>query len=888
MKNSRISRVFSVLLAVCLLVTLCVTPAVAVSVWDGSSASESLSGAGTAADPYLIKTAEDLKFFADAVNGGTDYSGKVIYLQADIDLDNQVFTPIGSAAHYFRGQFDGKNHTVTGLNITTADGNGTGFFGGLHNGWIKNLHVEGSVINTYDSGNCNIGGIVGTTSGAITIFNCSFNGLIRSANTNVNRYFLAGGIVGGVNSTTTGGAKIDYCYSSGTIDAYGNAGGLVGALANDANNKLVITNSYSDALLTGSSAGTSTFNSAGTAAGLLGVMQNGTVTMTNCFFAGTAPYKRSSGYCGPVVNNKAGGTLTLTRVYYDNEKNLLNGGTFAAAVDGTGQTTDYMAYTLWGLFPNIYIAGTGTVKHPRFRLAEMGKGTNTEPYVVDSASDLKLISDICGTNNTYNFRDDFIVFGADVDLNNAAFTPIGSNNMFFRGNVDGKGHTVSNLSVTKSSTIGVGFFGAAGGTVIKNLNVMGTVTNNTSTGPVAGLVGKTSDTLYLTNCHFDGTVYASNNLVSNGSGGYSTNEQNNLSAGGLVCEAAGNVVIDRCSVSGTVDGFGRSGGLVSSLNGAYTVTVKNSYCDATVTGKGPVDSSLSGLYTAGGLIGFSNNGTMTLTNCFFAGTAPAARSNGMAGPIINHNAGGTFTCTRVYYLSDTAIETYGVNKSASEFANGTVTALLNAGNLTAGDAQEWWEQGTTHPVFTDVLFGSHSLVLADSIGINFFMDLSALTPEQKAASYMTFAVTNSDTELSADYDSGFVNATGSYHGFTCPLSSVQMAETVTPTYHYGDGETVTGAGFSVKNYIDYVVANSGSFDSAVVDLVKALGDYGHYIQIYLGTRNSWTAGTDYTTLAKYRAADFTSGDHTDYLAELNAREVAMVKSIDDTAVTNVA
>lgn len=688
--RTKTERLLAIVVTLCMFVVMMAVPSTAAtSVWDGSSASASLSGTGTAADPYLIKSADDLKYFADSVNGGTDYSGKVIYLLEDIDLDNQAFAPIGSTSAYFRGQFDGKNHTVSGINISNALGTGTGFFGALHNGWIKNLHLEGSVICTLDAANY-VGGLVGYTSGNITVYNCSFTGLVRSANTNANRGYC-GGLVG-YSAACTAGTNIICSYTSGTVDTYGRSGGLVGGLENNASDILNIKDSYSDATVTGSSAGTSTFEAGGTAGGLLGFLQNGTVNMINCFFAGQAPSKRSSGYAGPIVNHKAGGTLNLTRVYFDNEKNLLgSGASFAAAEDGTAKSTSDMTYSIWGNFPTTFIAGNATIKHPILRVSDMGTGTKTDPYVVDGTYDLRYFSYICGYGglNVYNFRDDYIVLGSDLDMSTVAnFTPIGSTNMYFRGNFDGKGHTVSDITITMSNTAGVGFFGATGGNTIKNLKVTGNVRNNTSSGAVAGLVGKTSDTMYITNCSFDGTVYASNNLVSNGSGGYSTNEQNNISAGGLVCDVGGNVNINRCSVSGTIDAFGRAGGLVASLNGSLTVTIKNSYCDANVTGKGPVDSSLSHLYTAGGLIGFLNTGTMTLTNCFFAGTFPAARANGYAGPIINHKAGGTLTCTNVYYLADSQAEVdgqeFGVYKNAAWFASAAAATTLG-GNFDAGD-----------------------------------------------------------------------------------------------------------------------------------------------------------------------------------------------------------
>ena len=175
-------------------------------------------------------------------------------------------------------------------------------------------------------------------------------------------------------------------------------------------------------------------------------------------------------------------------------------------------------------------------------------------------------------------------------------------------------------------------------------------------------------------------------------------------------------------------------------------------------------------------------------------------------------------------------------------------------------------------------FASHSLVLTDAIGVNFFMDLSELTAEEKADSYMSFDV-NGATKT-AEFDSTFTGNGGTY-GFTCYVSSVEMAEAITPTFHYGS-KTVVGAPYAVKDYIDYVVANSGSYTSEVVSLVKAIGDYGHYAQEYLGPKNGWTAGTDYTAIAKYRAADYGTDDYTAKASAI----VSAGKAVDASGVTS--
>ncbi len=82
-----------------------------------------LSGAGTKAEPYLIENLNDLKAFRDDVNAGNTYEGKYVALTDDINLTGEAWTPIGTSiydkapadAKMFAGNFDGGNHTITGL-----------------------------------------------------------------------------------------------------------------------------------------------------------------------------------------------------------------------------------------------------------------------------------------------------------------------------------------------------------------------------------------------------------------------------------------------------------------------------------------------------------------------------------------------------------------------------------------------------------------------------------------------------------------------------------------------------------------------------------------------------------------------------------------------------
>ena len=140
-------RIISVLLC---LVLLMVTSFIQLSVsadgdvWDGT-VSASIAGSGTETDPYLISSGADLKFFANDVNSGNDYATKYIKLTENLDLDNLSFDPIGNTDAYFRGYFDGDNHTIKNLKIVSTSNKGIALFGACHNARLSNLTVKGYI-----------------------------------------------------------------------------------------------------------------------------------------------------------------------------------------------------------------------------------------------------------------------------------------------------------------------------------------------------------------------------------------------------------------------------------------------------------------------------------------------------------------------------------------------------------------------------------------------------------------------------------------------------------------------------------------------------------------------------------------------------------------------
>lgn len=119
---------------------------------------------------YLISSKEELIAFANEVNGGNDYSGKIIKLTADIFLEgseSSQWTPIGTKEHKFNGTFDGNGFKVDGMYMNNSEITYQGLFG-YNAGTIQNLVVSNAVIV---DGNGYTGVIAGYNYGKI--YNCS-------------------------------------------------------------------------------------------------------------------------------------------------------------------------------------------------------------------------------------------------------------------------------------------------------------------------------------------------------------------------------------------------------------------------------------------------------------------------------------------------------------------------------------------------------------------------------------------------------------------------------------------------------------------------------------------------------------------------------------------
>ena len=282
---------------------LSVTQAAAPEAADGT-----LSGKGTAAEPYLLSSADDLKAFRDLVNGGANPA--CAKLTEDIDLKGEEWTPVTSLIGYL----DGGGHTIS--NFTMKGGTGrygspvnTGLIGEL-NGSIINVKMTGVSI-TENIGNWNnIGALVGkiADNSNSRIDNCVVSGAIGSSSSSSNTFI--GGLVGYVTGTSA--LVINNCLSNVTLTCgnSGYAGGLLGAAT-----------FFSGTISVKNAAVLGNITSGKYGGGIVGYFNSGSpkLTVNNSYVAGAMSGSKvgAVAYCGYLSSY----TVELTDFSYDSTNN---------------------------------------------------------------------------------------------------------------------------------------------------------------------------------------------------------------------------------------------------------------------------------------------------------------------------------------------------------------------------------------------------------------------------------------------------------------------------------------------------------------------------------------------------------------------------------------
>lgn len=558
-------------------------------VWDGTIASGFAGGIGTENDPYQINTAEELAYFAKEVNSGNWYDRQYIILKNNIDLKNQEWTPIGTSNNPFKGNFDGGNHTVTGMRISNSSADCVGLFGECIkfnvNSAIKNITVKDSDIH----GKRHVGAIVGYAK-EINIENCRSIGNTINGKTNV------GGICGYFGGSQ--GGKVSQCYNSSEVSGKISAGGIAGM-----GDRCIVENCLNTGEITiiGKA-----YQSTG--GGIFGSFSDiiASATITACVNLGKVSGGESFG--GIVGSIESKSTGHISNCYYNMD----------AITGGFGAGTALTAGQLCGVLPSgldSKIWEVGSVDTSNAKATQGRFGTATGTYInlqsVAAIGETKTASvpvyNYVTTNgndwDTYTLittADEFAtigqnkneakwsanyVLGNDIDVNGVNLSSIGDPEIPYTGKFSGDGHTISHVDMTKENYVySSGLFAqignssgksgkvillAANGDIVSSYCETGGICGNLSAGEIYG-------------CSFTGTVKGS-------------------MVGGISGVAGQHTMISQCFFEGDVQGRDAAAG---------------------ICGKSPfkvIDHciSIAAIAGDGDRAGIVHSGDSDATNCYF-------------------------------------------------------------------------------------------------------------------------------------------------------------------------------------------------------------------------------------------------------------------------------
>ena len=201
-----------------------------------------VTGKGTEAEPFILKTAEHLVWFRDYVNvGKSSACAKIADDVEEIDMstvchkadaEKQVaelsWTPIGSKK--YQGTFDGNGKTIRNLFISSTS-NEIGFFGYVADCRIKNITFDNAKVKGND--NCSTGILAGY------VRSCVIENIKTTGNCSVEGQYETGGIAGGANG------NISNCENHAIVNGSYYVGGIVG-ICFDSENSITSCANYGE------------------------------------------------------------------------------------------------------------------------------------------------------------------------------------------------------------------------------------------------------------------------------------------------------------------------------------------------------------------------------------------------------------------------------------------------------------------------------------------------------------------------------------------------------------------------------------------------------------------------------------------------------------------
>ena len=286
------------------------------------------TGKGTEAEPFMLKTADHLAWFRDYVNVGKvsacakiaddveaiDMSTVCHKADAEKQVAELSWTPIGNSKKKYQGTFDGNGKTIRNLFISSTS-NKIGFFGYAADCRIKNITFDNAKVKGND--NCSTGILAGHAG------SCVIENIKTTENCSVEGKYETGGIAGRANG------NISNCENHAIVNGLHSVGGIAG-ICFDSENSITSCANY------GEITGTEDF-----VGGIIGYFGEGSLqnSANNGNITGDARVGNLIGYANICNINNVLGIGNITANYAD-----CNGLIVGYIVDASSTASGILAY----------------------------------------------------------------------------------------------------------------------------------------------------------------------------------------------------------------------------------------------------------------------------------------------------------------------------------------------------------------------------------------------------------------------------------------------------------------------------------------------------------------------------------------------------------------
>lgn len=302
------------------------------------------AGSGTEAAPYEIPDVGKLTALQMQVNeNGFSYTGKWFRLTNNIDLNNELWTPIGvDALHSFGGSLDGNGMTISGLKVET-NGAWAGLFGSVRGTYgvpmtMRDLTLKNGSVKFTSSGTSCSGGLVAIVEGETAL---------ELRNVVAENLTVSGGIFGSGGLLGRGRVAMTNCHNRGGSVTGSYAGGLAGMGYSNLQDHVLAGCTNSAKVVGKRTAGGMTGNETHSYGSYTDCTNSGSISATQGYASGIAAggsYERCSN-SGAVTGQQAAGIASNgNKATFCSNTGAIKGTDYAAGIltnGGYGGTVEF-------------------------------------------------------------------------------------------------------------------------------------------------------------------------------------------------------------------------------------------------------------------------------------------------------------------------------------------------------------------------------------------------------------------------------------------------------------------------------------------------------------------------------------------------------------------